>query len=497
MSLDGLFVGNNGIVAGICSLLLCCSIMTGDCASNCLLILLDNEVTTLYPFLQQDGTCRLSGCCAVQIPTTMTLGGDEITIGNVPDSKSAETGVDFVCHFVRAFEGALSSEEIEELRLLCPSVVQCDREGMIGFRLPSMNNQVVSPLILIQVFLKYAIQHEEARIGGAIRSVFLVYPPSFSSVHVHHLRHIFRCVGDYSFTTQNRVLCQICSFLPLAVLSPASPTRVLVFDACYDALHIYLCELSPSKVRVSSHVWSTSLGRHCIVVRFMNSIVQRFNHSMQRPLPETTIGDVYDCCNSVLDCLAVQSSCSLSVRSDGSVFKQVVRQQDIWGLLTEACDLLKKDLEVLLAEVGWTLSSIPQALLTGTCYSLSCYETLIHTLVPAAALARNNDVNEMVLNAFSSTLTLEVAEPADSALYKVLHSSSQPVALSSEVLQLMRDEVRQLRGKRKKQEEAATPQGPELQEEMPAPIPVVLDTTQDEIFAPTNPDVRCMCGWRY
>ena len=71
MSLDGLFVGNNGIVAGIRSRLLCCSIMTGDCASNCLLILLDNEVTTLYPFLQQDGTCRLSGCCAVQIPTTM------------------------------------------------------------------------------------------------------------------------------------------------------------------------------------------------------------------------------------------------------------------------------------------------------------------------------------------------------------------------------------------------------------------------------------------
>ena len=150
--------------------------MTGDCASNCLLILLDNEVTTLYPFLQQDGTCRLSGCCAVQIPTTMTLGGDEITIGNVPDSKSAETGVDFVCHFVRAFEGALSSEEIEELRLLCPSVVQCDREGIVGFRLPSMNNQVVSPLILIQVFLKYAIQHRKLGLAVQFAVSFLSIP---------------------------------------------------------------------------------------------------------------------------------------------------------------------------------------------------------------------------------------------------------------------------------------------------------------------------------
>lgn len=421
--------------------------MTEQAVTNCLLILLDNEVTTLFPFLERDEVYRVSSWKPVQIPTTIMLSSDEMTIGNVPNSNGPATGWEFVCHFVRAFEGSYNKEDIEELKLVCPGIVSYDSEGVVGYMLSSMDKQVLSPLQLIRLFLKCSIQYEEQELGWKMQRVYIVYPPSFSPSHVNYLKYMLRSIGDYDFITQNRMLLQIASFCPVP---DASSIPMILFDACYDALHIFVCELSLTRVKVLQHVWSVSLGRHCIVVRLMNSIVDQYHRKLNSALPETVLDQVYDCCNNVLDRLAIQSSCSLSVRCTGGSFSTAVHRSEVIQLLGEAIDLFKSDFESVLRAAALPAEAIRAAVLSGTCYDVPGYEETVRAVLPTAPLVRSNDVGEMMMHGLDGGLALEVAEVEETEMH-VLQAQEPQTGLSTQALQLMKEEIKQLRARHKKQ----------------------------------------------
>ena len=240
-----------------------------------------------------------------------------------------------------------------------------------------------------------------------MQRVYIVYPPSFSPSHVNYLKYMLRSIGDYDFITQNRMLLQIASFCPVP---DASSIPMILFDACYDALHIFVCELSLTRVKVLQHVWSVSLGRHCIVVRLMNSIVDQYHRKLNSALPETVLDQVYDCCNNVLDRLAIQSSCSLSVRCTGGSFSTAVHRSEVIQLLGEAIDLFKSDFESVLRAAALPAEAIRAAVLSGPCYDVPGYEETVRAVLPTAPLVRSNDVGEMMMHGLDGGLALEVAE---------------------------------------------------------------------------------------
>ena len=224
----------------------------------------------------------------------------------------------------------------------------------------------------------------------------------------------------------------------------------------------------------------------------------------------------------MLDRLAIQSSCSLSVHFTGGSFITSVCRDEVIHLLDEAIDLFKNEFNSVLRAATLSAEAIHTAVLTGSCYDVPGYEAVVQAVLPGARLVRSNDVSEMI-RGVGTKLTLqqpvgsagsvgpvgsvepvgsiepvgsvEPVEPVESetAGLRVLQARGE-TRLSTQALQLMKEEVRQLRSRHKKLDTSASSAVEQSeQSDQPAALtlPVSLQPAGDDIFAPTNPTVHC------
>ena len=125
--------------------------MNSHVTSYGLAVILDNDISVCCPYQDNNGRFTIENVNAIRIPSVLTFTNKEISIGNVIMEESEKEQVDYVCGFIRAFQGSVSSTLASEIRKKCSCTVDIDNDGNVDYIIQSLNNQHLSPSLLLQL----------------------------------------------------------------------------------------------------------------------------------------------------------------------------------------------------------------------------------------------------------------------------------------------------------------------------------------------------------
>ena len=409
--------------------------MNSHVTSYGLAVILDNDISVCCPYQDNNGRFTIENVNAIRIPSVLTFTNKEISIGNVIMEESEKEQVDYVCGFIRAFQGSVSSTLASEIRKKCSCTVDIDNDGNVDYIIQSLNNQHFSPSFLLQLYLQFVVKHEEARIASSFHEIIIIYPPSFSNIHVEYLNHLLQCFSRYSIYCLNRLTCEICAFLPSPITEFVDTKKVFLFHSNFSAFHIYACEVSKTKISIVKHIVCTAFSKHSIINHMRDLVIRQCNSSMSEPLPKSSYRNIYSACNSILEKLSLQSIASIIVYENDNRF--VCRMTDfiVNTLMDPVKKLLTQDIEQIIQELQWSKEEISSLILSGDCYNVICYKDWLHDVFPSTITICANDITEIFINGIHPTILLEAEEYQVNSSYQITQSTTICSPLSEGTLQ--------------------------------------------------------------
>lgn len=412
--------------------------MNGQVITYGLSIILDNDYSICFPYQILNGRKPIDNLESVRIPSVLCFSNKEITIGNVITDENEKEHVEFVCGFVRAFQGEISSGLFNEMKKKCSCNVEKTSEDTIQYVIKHLYNQAFTPAILLKLFLQFVIKHEESRVGVPMHELYIIYPPTFSNVHVEYLNHLLQSFFQYRLITMNRLTCEIANFLPAPIKELKEPHKVLLFHCDFSTFHIYACSVDQSSIHIKKHAVCTAFSKNGIVNRMRDVVIRQYNKSYNDAIPRSAYRNVYMACSTMLEKLTVQSITSIVIYVDEKRFKCRITDYVLEMMMSSVTKLLTEDMETILNELQWTKESLYSIVVSGDCYNMICYRQWIRQLFPSTIAIFSNDITEYFVEDLQPSLSLVAEELADQSL-QVTHTT-QACRLLSEDTKLALEE---------------------------------------------------------
>lgn len=414
--------------------------MNGQVISYGLAIMLDYDISVSCPYQCQCGRNTIENLDSIRIPSVLCFSNSEITIGNAIIDDSEKERHEYVCGFIRAFQGSLNSDLVAELKRKCSCTVNLLNDGNVEYVIKSMNNQRFSPATLLQLYLQFIVRYEEARVSIPIREIVVVYPPSFTDVHAEYLRHVLQVFSQYRVHCINRLSCEICAFLPSPITDFQDSKRILLFQCEFSTFHVYACSVSKNVIQIDKHVVCTAFSKNSIINRMKELVIRQFNSKMNDTFPKSSYRNVYSACNTVLEKLSLQSIVSIVIYVNDNRF--VCRITDF--ILNTMMDPVKKqltqDINTILEELHWKKEDLYSMILSGDCYNLVCYGEWIRETFPSTILVSANDITEIFINGIHPSIRLQANELQPDRFYQIFHGITVHHELPEDTLKAILDD---------------------------------------------------------
>ena len=401
-----------------------------------LFILLGNETTMCMPYYVKNGTISSKQLHSSKIPSSISITDSKISIGKIRSSNQQPSKGQDICGFVDSFFGLTNDKFVTELRSQCSCEVLITSEGQVEYRVKDLNNQILTPGVVLKLFLKYVILYECYRSNIQIKNVTVAYPVYCSRHHEEYLVYLLKSLDSYNVRCVSQLPCFITSLLPID-LSPCAHTNVLLFYADYGLFHIFACTVYSRHLTVRRHLKSTQLSHHSFINRIYADILEKMQKKSFSTDSSTTL---FKACYQMLNRLAYQTLASMNLLITEGQLVYTVTDDSIYYMMRPILSHLTSDLNKLLVDLHWT--RIP-TILTGESSSLFIYRRWYQEDFPNVPFCCCHDIMEMVLHNMNPGLPVirSISEETETQTqFSVMNPDPPNFTSSSSILSTLRDE---------------------------------------------------------
>ena len=210
-----------------------------------LLILLNNDVTTVLPYIKTEELCLSDNFQPSRIPTTLSFSNSQIAQGRDIEDLKEEGQNQIVGGFVNAFFGFYEAKVVDEVSKQSTCLVTLNESGQIQYRVPALNNQVLTPGLALQLFIKYLIDYETHRRKLVFKRVIIAYPVFCTMHHGTNLTYLIQGLHDFRIVCVSQIPCFLTSLGNMSFNATSTGKHAILLYATYELLHIFFCSDLP------------------------------------------------------------------------------------------------------------------------------------------------------------------------------------------------------------------------------------------------------------
>ena len=338
-----------------------------------LLILLGNDTTTVLPYVKMEEVCLSDKFQPSRIPTTLSFSNSRIALGRqVEDSKEEEQN-QIVGGFVNAFLGFYERNAEEEVSKLSTCLVSCNESGQVQYRVPSLNNQVITPGLALQLFIKYLVDYETHRRNIVFKRIIVAYPVWCTMHHGTNLTYLIQGLHDFRIVCVSQIPCFLTSLGNMSFNSTSKGKHAILMYATYELLHIFFCSSVNNQIIVLRHFQSTPLSHQGVASTIFTYISNHFKQTTKCTFSQEQTEAIFEACCIALDKLLIQSRSTINVSYKGRIFSYLLHDNLINHLVSPLYNALRDDLESVARRMKWKLQDICTIIITGESSTIPVY----------------------------------------------------------------------------------------------------------------------------
>ena len=329
------------------------------------------------------------------------------------DGITIDADEDYVCGFVDCFAGQEYDADVDELQKNCSCNVKRNSDGRIEYEVKHLNNQILTPAIALQLFIKYLIIHERARSNVSFSRVTIAYPVYFTDTSAQYLEYLFQSCLMIPLRCVSQLVCFVSAFdvLPAA---PATECRTLVLYADYSLFHVFACTHTSSRIVVRSHLETPRLSHSKLVQLTVNEIMKSLNGVVGSSVGKESMDELFTACYQMLNKYATQSIASLELTVNSVRYKRTFTDNAVFKILLPLFSLLTEDISTLCSKLQWDFLSLSRIILTGEASSLFVFRRWLQQDFPSVDACCCYDIFELLRSMSDLDSVLEWEGSAES-----------------------------------------------------------------------------------
>ena len=360
-----------------------------------LFVLLGNAVTVCLPYKMDKGEITCTGMHSIRLSTSFGINNNQIVLGYVMDGKAKDGDEDYICGFVDCFANQGRTPDAAELQKSCSCNVKQNPDGRIEYEVKHLNNQILTPAIALQLFIKYLVVHETTRSNVSFSRVTVAYPVYFTESTAQYLEYLLQSCLMIPLRCVSQLSCFVSGF----GVSPTTPTaenRTLVLFADYSLFHVFACTHTSSRIVVRSHLETTRLSHSELVNITMSTILQSLDGVIGSNVVKESMDALFTACYQMLNKYTVQSVASLELSVKNTRYKRTFTDNAIFKVLSPLLSLLTTDISMLCSKLQWEPSSLSRIILTGEASSLFVFRRWLQQDFPSIDTCCCYDIFELL-----------------------------------------------------------------------------------------------------
>ena len=408
-----------------------------------LFILLGNEITMCLPYCVKNDRISCQQLHSSKIPSILNITDSQISIGKMQNGNQEVSKGQDICGFVDSFFGLISESFVSELKKQCTCEVLLTSHGQVEYRVKDLRNQILTPAIVLKLFLEYLILYECRRSNILIKNITIAYPVYCTRYHEEYLVYLLRSLDPYTVKCVNQLPCFITSLMPIE-RSPSTSSNVLLLYAGYSLFHIFACTVSDQYVVIRRYFKSTRVSHQSFLKKIYDDILVELKaRSFSAPSSE----ELFKACYHLLARLTVQTVASVNIIINEDQLIHTVTDNGVYRILKPVLNSLTLDLDTVLADLHWTATPV---ILTGQSSSIFVYRRWLQEDFHNVPFCSCYDIAEMILHGMNPALPVKrsISEEVETrTLFSILSAESPNFALPSSVLSAIREENQQIKSK--------------------------------------------------